>query len=222
VFFSPPTMLVDPKVRDKLIPILQNFVDVSGFGKQQSKATGPPQNFLAKAAAADCSASPLPDGCKDYEILSQASLNTVRVLVGGIMTVDVNNIPAKIDSVDVDVPASSTAADVWKTPGAITGSIRGSFLSGGQPSVAESNIVENVTAVQDGSTDKVLHFKLTLKAAAASPQKLTFKVTKKNSQGGTVDSSPFPYEIPAPTPSTSSPTATGGAASTSPATPQSR
>jgi hypothetical protein len=48
----------------------------------------------------------LVQACHTATLLNQLSLKTVRVLVGGTMTVDVNNVPPQITSVDID-PATT-------------------------------------------------------------------------------------------------------------------
>jgi hypothetical protein len=140
----------------------------------------------------------LKQACEIADLINHLSLNTVRVLVGGTMTVDVDTVPANITSVDVDIPADKTSSSMWQTAATLTGVIRGSFLSNGTPVIVGSDDLGiKIAAVADGSTDTALHFKITLSKALPTTQtKLTFQV-KKTKSGTSVQSANYDYPLTA-------------------------
>ena len=195
VFFSPESMLVDPDAKKKMLPFIEPLLPPNALDILS-------QNEL-RIAAGGCSQKPVPSElqtpCELHALLNRVSLNTVRVVVGGIMTVDVSSVPARIDSVDFNPPSGVTLAAAFARAGEIEGVIRGSFLSGGQPAIVEAEQygITNVSAVQEGSTDSELHFKMKLKKALpADAKKLTFSVTKKDKQNRIVGSAPKEYTLP--------------------------
>jgi hypothetical protein len=104
-------------------------------------------------------------------------MNQIRITVGGVMAVDVDTVPARIDSVTID------GTPDWTNPGtAITGVIHGTLLTNGQPKIdtpKDSNLTLTPTAVPDGSTDTDLHFNLTIPSTGVSAYTpLKFMVTK--------------------------------------------
>jgi hypothetical protein len=200
VFFSPEAMAIDATALRQLKPVMGPLL----------KAHPNYEKDLPRIAHGDCDlkqvSTDLVDSCGLHDLLKRSSLNTVRVIVGGIMTVDVDNVPAIINSVEIQPPsdastpaASTSATSMWTTLGTLEGVIRGSFLSNGTPSIAEADkfAITNVVAVSDGSTDQELHFKMTLtKAMPEGQNTLTFAVTKKTKQSATVESAPFAYKLP--------------------------
>jgi hypothetical protein len=132
-------------------------------------------------------------GLRLYNVLNSVSLNHVKIVLSGIMTVDVDNVPAIITSIDCTDPP----AVAWGTAGDHNCAIHGSFLSNGTPVIAEAtDLGLNVGAVSDGSTDALLNIKVTVKNPIKPKTVLTFQVTKKNKQGNTVESMKFPYTVP--------------------------
>jgi len=123
-------------------------------------------------------------------ILNKVSLNNIRVVIGGIMTVDTNAVPAIIDSVAVSEDASN--ADTWKSGSTVHAVITGSFLSGGVPSIVGSanlGIGDPVVDSQN-STDKKLSFSFTLSKDIPGGTKLQFVVTKRANDGSSTESKP--------------------------------
>jgi len=128
--------------------------------------------------------------CYIKKFLANASLNTVHVVVGGEMTIDVTKVPATITSIDMDNGNSN--ADTWKAS-TQTGVIQGSFLTNGTPNIKEAKDqgITGIKAVTEGSSDTTLHFTMTLSKDIPDGTKLTFTVTKKDNDGNTVTSMPF-------------------------------
>jgi hypothetical protein len=134
------------------------------------------------------------------KFLAHASLNTVRVVVGGDFTLNVNEIPATVSGVDLD---GGPAA--WSTGGDKTGVLRGSFVATGTPQIVEADKlgISNLAAV-DNTNDSTLKFKMTLKSPVPPGTTLTFRIDKTNNETKkTVKGVPFPFSVPTPPPSTS-------------------
>jgi hypothetical protein len=115
VFFVPAAALVDQAVRSQMIGVLQRLL-------------GPAQ------VRKDDSLEALLSNSKIKGLLDGISLNKVRVKVGGILSIDVDTVPARIDSVTFDDPTAP-----WDGTKPITGVLQGSLLSNGQPVVDEAN-----------------------------------------------------------------------------------
>ena len=137
--------------------------------------------------------------------LGKVSLNSIRVVVDGVMTVETGAIPAKIDSVEFDDGNNSPA--LWTTPGVKKGTIKGLYLTGGKLTIAEAAKlgITEITMITDGSTDQALRFSFNTSKAIPSGEKLTFVVTKPDGKDSTktVDSMTYvfvvSYASPAPT-----------------------
>jgi len=199
VFFAPFVMAADPKLKDKLKeyisliapdPDVKNLLDhlygVTSGGCQQveiPKTTPAPDKSFERA-------------CQTANLLDRLSLNTVRVIVSGTMTVDVDKVPPQITSVQFDTPTDKDLA-AWKKQGTFTGTINGSFLAGATPTVTnlDSSVVA-VKRVDEGSSDTALHFTLTFSGTLpAGTNKLTFQVSKPSSEGATIKSATTDYPI---------------------------
>jgi hypothetical protein len=187
IFFATNSLILDKTARNQLQPLITPLFDTEEDAKKFIQDL--PKNSMNPTADQTV-----------LEFLNRASLNTVRVLIGGSMTIDIDNVPSKIDSVEVTSPGGESLASLFAKPGDIQGVIRGTFLLGGQPIVVEANSlgITDIVALSDGSTDQQLNFKITLtKAIPTTQKKLSFKITKKNTQGATVDSPVFEYQLPA-------------------------
>lgn len=135
------------------------------------------------------------------DFISQASLNNVSVTIDGAMTVDVTAVAAKIDDVKLDDVAScgdDQQACFWSAAvanGVRTGTITGSYLTGGSVSIAEANglSITEVNTISDGSDDQHLRFTFKL-TKGVRPGSLTFKVAKPRPGTNTkVESNPFTH-----------------------------
>lgn len=199
-FFSPYAAILDPKTQKEFLKLLEPVIP-----KDQQKGLLSLAN-LNSIEKGSCKNPNDPDfnspQCVTARVMARVSLNTVRVIVGGTMTVDVDSVPAKIDSIEFTVPAGQTAASMWTIKQDIAGVIHGSFLASGKPSIANADKlpISNLAAVAESSTDKELHFKMTLTDAVPPQTKLTFKVAKTTKDNVTVESAPFDYQTPAAPP----------------------
>jgi hypothetical protein len=213
IFFSPDSTLLDPDARRQMErfikPLLPPDTSIDSLALSEP--------LIAAGGCLKGAASPAPPiACNMHAVLKGVSLNNVRVVVGGSMTVDVDSVPAVINSVELDTPSTGTLGAALAKAGDVTGVIEGSFLTGGQPSIVEADQdgIKNVVAVQDGSTDSELHFKMTLsKPLTAEDKKLTFTVTKTDKQKRTIVSATREYDLPAiPAATTAAPAAPAGGA----------
>jgi hypothetical protein len=212
VFFSPYGMMLDPKrpslIDEILQPIfgsddrkslfLKQLPNIVARGCPKNKTVGTPTPGAATnpGPATDTAAMSLEDACNIAQLLDRTSLNAVRVIVGGTMTVDVNKVPPQISEINVEVPAGKDEGSMWVKGATVTGVIRGSFLGGATPAITKPENIP-VAAVAKDSSDTELHFTMTLKADLAAGTTLTFEVSKK-SDGATIKSATHDYTIPKP------------------------
>ena len=237
VFFSPYAMLLDqkrPTLIDQILePIfgatepaaaeakadfIQHLPEIANGECKgyQSKPNQPASATAVQPQTTDSTcpaAGTFPPYCKFVRLLDGVSLNTVRVLVGGTMTVDVNKVPPQITEVDIDVPAGKDATTMWTLtdakPTTLTGVIRGSFLGGGTPTVTNLGSKAQVKGVTEGSSDTELHFTITLNEDLPAGTKLSFQVSKK-SDNSTFTSAAHDYTIPTAPPAGKNTGAPGG------------
>jgi hypothetical protein len=168
IFFVPGQMLLDPKLSSYLHEIM---LSAGALDKDD------PKEMLIKTIAADQAGTIFPSNSKEERIvnlLDKISLNNIRVVVGGVMTVDTNAVPALLDSV------SFLGTPTWKKDSIVTGTITGSFLSDGTPSVLDSagSPVGDITIDPKKSDDKHLAFSLKLAKDIGSEVKLEFLVER--------------------------------------------
>ena len=212
-FFSPVEAMLDPKTRDKVSPYIVKLFGGNDKWEALSNnmlkflpqldpgACGSYESSLAPLDASTLGTKESPKNSLELACLTAAavnrlSLNTVRIVVGGTMTVDVNSVPSQITSIEIDPPAA--ADEKWKK-GTLNGTVHGSFLSGATPTLVTPPSGVTIKAVSDGSTDTELHFTLNLASdLPASTNKLTFQVTKSGTKGATFTSSTYDYPVQLP------------------------
>jgi hypothetical protein len=225
-FFAPIAAMIDPQTRPKLASYVDFIFHDSETGQITNLVSHLPQIIsansdlcqgLRNSSAPDNATSPtrastLGDACATAEMLNRMSLNTVRVVVGGTMTVDVDKVPPQITSVEITTPADKNTTTMWQAKGALDGTISGSFLGGGTPSIVNPDISGiTIKRVEEGSTDTQLHFTLTLASALkAGTTKLTFQVSKPSSSGSTIKSSTHDFPIESPAQTNPAPAEAGG------------
>jgi hypothetical protein len=188
LFFAPRALVFDVQARKQLEPLIRSL-----FNNDTQAAN----DFMAKLPQKFASSQNMDQQTKDIlKLLDSVSLNNVAVLVGGIMTVDVNTVPGDIVSIELD--GGNDNPKNWME-GDHVGTIQGSYLLSGTPELVGAPTGVQVVAVQDGSTDTALRFKLTLPAnfLITQQQKLTFKVTKSEKNGKGVDSRNYEMIVPA-------------------------
>jgi hypothetical protein len=110
-------------------------------------------------------------------LMAGASLNSVRIVVSGIMTVDVETIPAMITGVSFD--KQSEGASFWSdTKDKQTGVISGKYLANGKPIITAIKLPETSTDKSNPTTNPTSGTKD--KAPAATPSR---KGTRKSNAG---------------------------------------
>ena len=209
VFFVPGEMLLDPKYSHTLANILRS----TGLAESTASDTATIKlvsdalahyeiaRSPAAASASDAHAtipvsSPLTDGDKVIlSVLQRASLNNMRIVVGGVMTVDANAIPAILNTVTV---ADGSVAATWASGSTVTATINGNFLSDGTLAITPTTGIGQPAIVSKNSTDTTLTFTFPLTAAIASGTTLNFTVTKTATDKSTVVSKPASYTVTYP------------------------
>jgi hypothetical protein len=173
VFFVPAAALLDQAVRSQMIGVLQRLLGAAQVRKDDSVET-------------------LLSNSKIKGLLEGISLNKVRVKVGGILSVDVDSVPARIDSVTFDNPATP-----WDGTHPITGVLQGSLLSNGKPVIDEADQYGITAGAAPGqASSNQLPFTLRLSRAVPTGAVLHFHVVKTKDPS-TIDSARVPVTVPA-------------------------
>ena len=131
----------------------------------------------------------------DY--IGRFGLQNIGVYVDGIMTVDVDTVPASID--DVSFANDATQSAFWNTNGQQNGTLLCRFCQGGKVDIVEKDKlgITNVTTADDSPNDK-LNFSFMITKAVSTGTIIHFVITKPGDQKkGTKDvkSAPFSYSI---------------------------
>lgn len=147
--------------------------------------------------------------CLILTLLDKVSLNKIRVVASGIMTVDTRKVPSTITA--IQFASEPTAASTWEGP-ATTGSqapqhtatLLGTFLAGGTPALAATDKDDKVlsepplamlTVDYLRSDDNHLAFTYTLPAKVPPGTKLSFIVSKRAKDATQVQSGPLLYQV---------------------------
>ncbi len=178
IFFVPHAAVFDP-VTAKL---LEGAIKELGTTNEKLRT-----KLLAELRAGAASSDTL-------RLLDDLSLNRIRVIVGGVMTVDVDTVPATIERVDFD---EADGAMLWAETGQKKGSIHGRYLAGGKVMIVEADKlgITNPVVIPDGSHDESLRFQITLGNAIAAGSKLTFRVDKKDRNQKPVEGAKFDFAV---------------------------
>ena len=119
------------------------------------------------------------------DFINGISLNSVVVMVDGAMTLDTSSMAAKLEGVKFDSVGDCGDqspcfwSDLTAGSGVRTGSIFGSYLTGGTVEIAEKDLsVDALTTVPEGSNDQMQNFSFKLTQPIPTGTKLHFKITK--------------------------------------------
>ena len=174
---------------DKPIPPSGGTSTPSYTGRISSNET---PNWETEAIGKYCEGKPSPRNTVLLHFISAMSLNRVRIVIDGVMSVETTTLPAKIELIKFD-----DRTDWTDTASPKTGTITGAYLTGGVPKVQNADDVgiTDVNAVTEGSDDQNLHFSLKLSKRIDNQTQLTFVVEKKAKDGSPVTSTPFEYKV---------------------------
>lgn len=202
-FFVPMEMLLDKKSRNMLSEPLRNAKIVKGSkeeaGNEISSALVHYKQRELSGKDTDSTGKNImgPNDPLIVEILSHASLNNIRVVIGGAMTIDVDAVPAVISGVSFNDVSNQTA---WATSTSSiphTGTLTGQFLADGHIDVTAGTdkLTEHplfpVTVDRGQSSDTKLVFTYITAEVVDACKPLTFTVTKKTQEGANTISSPY-------------------------------
>jgi len=127
--------------------------------------------------------------------LAHASLETVHVDVKGDMAINLNQVPAKIDS--LEMKGGNAVWSNTKTP--VEGTLRGSFFTGATAiNIAEVEAlqIKDIKLVATGSSDSALNFTMQLTEPITKGKTLTFTVVKTDKDGNSVVSNSLTFPVP--------------------------
>jgi hypothetical protein len=179
--------------------------EAKAAGQEESKTQNWAEDLRSKKDT-DCGKSLSSDQIQQLDTLAHVSLNTIHVVIDGVMTVETAKIPAKIQSITFD--NERTDANLWVVPEktaatptpttTIKGTITGAYLTDATPIVRNQDLgISDVAVISEGSNDQTLHFSLKLSKTIPNQTELTFVVEKKptDSKAAPVDSTPFVYRV---------------------------
>jgi hypothetical protein len=217
-FFNPSDLLLDKKESKWIFLRLQQIGIVTGNPEQaiasavmhfEGAYQAENNNPSTKTVTNPCTVSPLPapliqNDCVIVSLLNRLSLNNIRLVIGGVMSVNTATVPALVSTVTI---ANDTLAATWKSGSKLTGTVTGSFFSGA--SIAISGTGADGTALPStdfgpltidtaNASDSSLPFSITLGADIPTGTKLTFVLTKKAGDGSTTTTAPFSYTVAIP------------------------
>ena len=197
---------------DKLAPLLPCYIQITDalkYGMDKGRILGSKIQNETSGCEAKFGLKAVPDNKKvlfevvnpatfettfaALDFISKMSLNSVTVVVDGVMTVETLTIPAKIDAVAFDIAENCGDAakpcfwsDVLNQEGVRFGTIAGSYLTGGEIEILNANDlgITDVKTISDESSDQELHFSFKLTRPIESQKVLQIRVSKPQ-QGDT-------------------------------------
>ena len=163
--------------------------------KQQQSTQSPVQDRTGTSAPTAPAAPALVVDCAREKLivdtLDHLSLNNIRVVIGGVMSVDVNTVPATLDSIAF---VNEDKAATWKTAATVrTATISGRFLTDAMPVFigADAASFDQIKPDLDRSSDTKLAFTYVLKSDIDPCTPLMVTVLKTASDKTTVSSAPL-------------------------------
>ncbi|MDX6404672.1 MAG: hypothetical protein QOH70_2127 [Blastocatellia bacterium] len=146
------------------------------------------------------------------EFIGSVSLNRVAVTIDGVMAVEINDVAARIDEVELiaescgDQKTQCFWTDLTASGGVRKGIIHGAYLKDAAVNLAEASAlkIEDVKTLKEESTDEELHFSFKLTERPKSQTKLHFTVIKEEKRSDNVtpkklESNTWEYVIDYPT-----------------------
>lgn len=187
-------------------------------------------NLMDDCGTADHPADPADPACRYKNIFAGLSLNKIRVVAGGVMSVNTQTIPANITS--IDFVSNKDSLTFWSnTDTEQAGSVSGRFLTGGKLTVTKI-IVPGATSPKPSdyfdqlpfadrkgeASDSLLPFTMQFKKDKPVPPGSTiyFAVTKSTTGTDKKPASTQSMDYELVTPSTATPPAVPKPASTDP------
>jgi hypothetical protein len=193
-------------VRDELLPALRKlhpcyskmFEPSASASKTESGLLDSAQTVIQSGCKAMLADSANAEALVGLDYIGRFGIQNIRVYVDGIMTVDIDTVPASIDQVVFD---DATKPEFWAVPGDKKGTLQCRFCTNGKVTVLEADKlgITNVATAADASSPNTLQFSFTTSKPIESGQSLTFVVTKtpadpkKSTQE--IKSAPFVYTV---------------------------
>jgi hypothetical protein len=168
-FFVPMEMLLDGKSRDLLLKPLQRMNLVSSDPATASQqVTAALIQYQSCKDTMNCFKSP--EQLLLIQVLAKVSLNNIRVVIGGTMTVDVNTVPPTLTSITL---ADSGSTQAWSgTDSVHKGTLIGNFLSDAEIELAvgkDASYFSSIEVDRPHSTDTKLLFSYKLNTKLPRP-----------------------------------------------------
>lgn len=165
IFFVPEAAALDPVARKELFKAIPELAKSDEWAKNLVEAVKQGRQN------------------KTTEMFDRLSMNRIRVVVGGAMSVDARLVPASIDDVVFD---DTDRAMFWLETGTKTGTIQGRFLSGGKAVIVNADAlpIGSVATITAGSSSESLRFSFALNGPLPPNTKFAFRVDKETDKQG--------------------------------------
>ncbi|MBY0508412.1 MAG: hypothetical protein K2X03_31165 [Bryobacteraceae bacterium] len=191
VFFNPGLAIADDSVPRDLQKILENISK-----KSMAELREQVPEMLACHEDRVKNRSACENSMLLRRVVAATSLNSVKIVIDGSMVIDLAAVPAILESVTFDT--GTDAATYWNAPGANKkGVIKGRFLSGGVPKIAEAESlgISDLAVDTKLSNDEQLGFTMKFDQPIPNGTNLTIRVVKEGKDGRTTESSPKPETV---------------------------
>lgn len=186
VFFTPMSFIFDKQMKDTLGVV---FSQIGGF---QTKLNTLQERCLQYAAEGK-------ELSKEDQLLKKfldrLSMDSVRIVVGGTMTVDVGEVPASI--ADVIAEGGNDLAATWAEAGEKTATISGRCFSGGKPLIPEAEKlgISDLAIVAGSLSDRHMQIKFKLNKRVDPDSEIKVQVIKERKDKPTIESMVFPWRV---------------------------
>lgn len=187
VFFLPKMMMLDSEINAKIDSVLRGLLTPRQYNLLERSATGNAM-LAVKDVSSDADRSAL------KKIIDHLNLNSVDIIVRGVMSVDIDSVPASIQSVNFD---GDDAQRIFLEAGNKTFKITGSYLTNGVVHIreAETYALTEISSALEGSNDRELNIRLRLGKPIPSGKELNIFVSKKKKDGTILNSADYVLKV---------------------------
>lgn len=188
IFFVPQSVLFDPDMQKIFLTALND--PALHLDERLSEL----RRLLLTPKFKDGKEQRFQDTTGVLRLLDRISLNNIRLIVGGTMTVDLATVPASIEEpIEFD---EADPAMLWLETGPKKGTIHGRYLAGGQLTIVNATElqVSDVSTIAEGSTEHKLRFQFTVNKPVPRGSKIILRVDKGTGDART-KGIPFDYEV---------------------------
>lgn len=172
MFFSPMAFICDSAMRDQLARAFRGTT-FEGIFKPPIDVDSLTKNDSALNA------------------LRRLSMDSVRIVVGGVMAVNVEDVPGRIENIVVG--DRNDNAENWATEGEKRAILYGRYFTGGEPhfDIRSDSGISQPEVIPDGSTDSVLRIRYKISKEVPPGTHIFVRVRKSSREKSSLDSEQY-------------------------------